>query len=239
MLESAKSEVAMQRAAVPHTAPSAANDAELVRRALARDEIAVRAIIRANNRRLFRLARGILRNDGEAEDVVQETYVRAFTHLGEFRGDSSLSTWLSRIAMNEALGRLRRERPGIELSALPQGTLEAQIIQFPLMSVADDPEKSMAQREIQHVVEGAIDELPEPFRMVFITRVVEGMNVEETAEILDLKPETVKTRLHRARAMLRDNVEKKIGPVIMEAFPFAGRRCDRLTDAVLKRLGYA
>ena len=229
----------MQRATVPQTVVVAATDAELVQRALKRDEIAVRAIIKANNRRLYRLARGILRNDGEAEDVVQETYVRAFTHLDEFRGDSSLSTWLSRIAMNESLGRLRRERPRVEFSSLPQGTLEAQIIQFPLMSAADDPEKSMAQREIQHVVEAAIDELPEPFRIVFITRVVEGMNVEETADILDLKPETVKTRLHRARAMLRDNVEKKIGPIVMEAFPFAGRRCDRLTEAVLKRLGHA
>ncbi len=226
----------MQASTAPKTAP--ARDAELVKRALARDEAAVRDIIRANNRRLYRLARGILRNDGEAEDVVQETYVRAFTRLADFRGESSLSTWLSRIAMNEALGRLRRERPGVEISSLPQGTLEAQIIQFPLMSATDDPEKSMAQREIQHVVEGAIDDLPEPFRLVFITRVVEGMNVEETAEILDLKPETVKTRLHRARAMLRENVEKKIGPVVMEAFPFAGRRCDRLTEAVLKRLGY-
>jgi RNA polymerase sigma-70 factor, ECF subfamily len=222
----------------PKIAPAAAGDAELVKRALARDEAAVRDIIKANNRRLYRLARGILRNDGEAEDVVQETYVRAFTRLNDFRGESSLSTWLSRIAMNEALGRLRRQRPSVEISSLPQGMLEAQIIQFPLASAADDPEKSMAQREIQHVVEGAIDELPEPFRLVFITRVVEGMNVEETAEILDLKPETVKTRLHRARAMLRENVEKKIGPVVMEAFPFAGRRCDRLTDAVLKRLGF-
>lgn len=221
---------------LPKTAP--AGDAELVKRALARDEAAVRDIIKANNRRLYRLARGILRNDGEAEDVVQETYVRAFTRLHDFRGESSLSTWLSRIAMNEALGRLRRQRPGVEISSLPQGTLEAQIIQFPLMSATDDPEKSMAQREIQHVVEGAIDELPEPFRLVFMTRVVEGMNVEETAEILDLKPETVKTRLHRARAMLRENVEKKIGPVVMEAFPFAGRRCDRLTEAVLKQLGF-
>ena len=229
----------MPSAIAPQTIPVGASDAELVARALERDEAAVRAIIRANNRRLYRLARGILRNDGEAEDVVQETYVRAFTHLAEFRGESSLSTWLSRIAMNEALGRLRRERPGIEISSLPQGTLEAQIIQFPLASAADDPEKSMAQREIQHVVKGAIDELPEPFRLVFMTRVVEGMTIEETADILDLKPETVKTRLHRARVMLRDNVEKKIGPVVMEAFPFAGRRCDRLTEAVLKRLGYA
>src|SRR5216683_2194245 len=218
-------------------APAGTADAELVQRVRDRDEVAIRSIMQSNNRRLYRLARGILRNDGEAEDVVQETYVRAFTHLDQFRGDSSLSTWLSRIAMNEALGRLRRQRPGVEWSSLPQGALEAQIIQFPL-SAADDPEKSMARSEIQHVVEHAIDELPEAFRLVFITRVIEGMNVEETAEILGLKPETVKTRLHRARTMRRDNVEKKIGPVVMEAFPFAGKRCERLTEAVLKRLGF-
>lgn len=215
------------------------SDAELVALALARDEVAVRAILKANNRRLYRLARGILRNDAEAEDVVQETYVRAFTHLTEFRGASSLSTWLSRIALNEALGRLRRERLGVELNALSENAHNAQIIPFPLTSAEDDPEKSMARREIQHVIEDAIDELPGAFRLVFIARVVEGMSVEETAATFELKPGTVKTRLHRARTMLRDNVEKKIGPVVMEAFPFAGRRCDRLTEAVLKRLGYA
>jgi RNA polymerase sigma-70 factor, ECF subfamily len=228
----------MRRAQAPPIPAVGSTDTELVRRVLARDEAAVRAIMQANNRRLYRLARGILRNDGEAEDVVQETYVRAFTHLEQFRGDSSLSTWLSRIAMNEALGRLRRQRPGVNIESLPQGALEAQIIQFPLAS-SDDPEKSMAQREIQHVVEHAIDELPESFRLVFITRVIEGMNVEETAELLGVRPETVKTRLHRARTMLRDIVEKKIGPVVMEAFPFAGKRCERLTEAVLKRLGFA
>src|SRR5262249_48371850 len=128
----------MQRSTAPATV--AAGDAELVKRALARDEVAVRDIIKANNRRLYRLARGILLNDGEAEDVVQETYARAFTRLNDFRGESSLSTWLSRIAMNEALGRLRRQRPSVEISSLPQGTLEAQIIQFPLASsAADDP----------------------------------------------------------------------------------------------------
>jgi RNA polymerase sigma-70 factor (ECF subfamily) len=140
--------------------------------------------------------------------------------------------------MNEALGRLRHRRPGVEWSSLPPGTLEAQIIQFPRSGASEDPEKSMAQREIQHVVEHAIDELPDGFRVVFITRVIEGMNVEETAEILGLKPVTVKTRLHRARAMLRNNVEKKIGPIVMEAFPFAGVRCERLTGAVLKRLRF-
>jgi RNA polymerase sigma-70 factor, ECF subfamily len=227
----------MRHAPINALAPAAPDDAELVRRALTRDEAAVRAIMQANNRRLYRLARGILRNDAEAEDVVQDTYVRAFTHLEQFRGDSSLSTWLSRIAMNEAVGRLRRQKPGVEWSELEKSAPQAQIIPFPLAS-SDDPEKSMAQREIQHVVEHAIDELPEPFRLVFITRVIEGMNVEETAEILGLKPETVKTRLHRARNLLRDNVERKIGPVVMEAFPFAGRRCERLTEAVLTRLGY-
>jgi RNA polymerase sigma-70 factor (ECF subfamily) len=223
----------MRQAQTPKIDQAAAND--LLARARNREEAAIRLIMQSNSRRLYRLARGILRNDAEAEDVVQETYVRAFTHLDSFRGDSSLATWLARIAMNEALGRLRGQRPAIELDSLAPGKLEAQIIQFPL-SATSDPEKTMAQRQIQQVVEHAIDELPEAFRLVFITRVVEGMNIEETAEILGLKPETVKTRLHRARAMLRENVERKIGPVVMDAFPFAGKRCERLTEAVLQRL---
>ena len=185
----------------------------------------------------YRLARGILRSDSEAEDVVQETYVRAFTHLDGFLGTSALSTWLSRIAINEALGRLRSRRPQVELGSVPEATLEAQIIKFPLSSAATDPERSMAQREIQRVVEHAVDELPDAFRMVFIARVMEGMSMEETAELLGIKPETVKTRLHRARALLRENVEKKIGPVVMDAFPFAGQRCEHLTETVLRRLG--
>jgi RNA polymerase sigma-70 factor, ECF subfamily len=216
---------------------AAAADAELIERARARDEAALRAIMQANNRRLYRLARGILRNDSEAEDVVQETYMRAFTHLDGFRGESGLSTWLSRIAINEALGRVRKRKVHVELGELPEATLEAQIIKFPVSCAAGDPEKSMAQREIQRVVEHAVDELPDMFRMVLIARVMEGMNVEETAELLGVKPETVKTRLYRARAMLRENVEKKIGPVMMDAFPFAGQRCERLTEIVLKRLG--
>lgn len=219
----------------PQIASGEISDQTLVQRALARDEVAFRTIMQANNRRLYRLARGILRNEAEAEDVVQEAYVRAFTHLASFRGESSLATWLGRIVMNEALGRLRRARPSVDINAVDHGVMEAQIIQFPLATV-DDPEKSMAQREIREVVEHAIDDLPEAFRIVFITRVVEGMNVDETAKILGLKPETVKTRLHRARVMLRKSVERKIGPVVMAAFPFAGKRCERLTEAVLKKL---
>jgi RNA polymerase sigma-70 factor (ECF subfamily) len=228
----------MRSAAAPRVAvPS--NDAELVRRALARDDRAFRTIMERHNRRLYRVARSILRNDSEAEDVVQEAYVNAFTHLDGFRGESSLATWLSRIVMNEALGRLRRERPAVELEAVDAQRREAQIIQFPQTGATDDPERTMAQREILQLVEQATDNLPEIFRVVFVTRVIEGMSVEETAELLGLQQETVKTRLHRARRLVREQLDKQIGPVLMDAFPFAGRRCERLTIVVMQRLGLA
>ena len=214
------------------------DDAELVRRALARDDTAFRTIMERNNRRLYRIARGILRNDAEAEDVVQEAYVNAFTHLDGFRGDSSLATWLARITVNEALGRLRRERPAVDLDTFEAQRNEAQIIQFPQTVASDDPERTMAQREILQLVERATDKLPEIFRIVFITRVIEGMSVEETADLLGLRTETVKSRLHRARRLVREQLDKQIGPVLMDAFPFAGRRCERMTNAVMQRLGF-
>jgi RNA polymerase sigma-70 factor (ECF subfamily) len=214
-----------------------ADELNLIERAKARDEAAIRSIIKANNQRLYRLARGILRDDAEAEDVVQDTYIRLFTHLEEFRGESSLTTWLSRIAINEALGRARKRRL---VSSLPpaDSAASADIIPFPRQASSEDPEKTMAQREIQQVVEHAIDELPNPFRIVFVARVMEGMSVEATADLLELNTITVKTRLHRARKMLRESVERQIGPVAMNAFPFAGHRCDRLTEVVMKRLGF-
>lgn len=214
---------------------SRADEAELVQRALERDERACRAIMQQNNRRLFRIARSILRNDSEAEDVVQEAYFRAFTQLNTFRHESSLATWLSRITINEALGRRRRQQ-STEI-AIDASQLNAQIIQFPSTTNSDDPERTMAQREIQKLVEQAIDDLPEGFRIVFMTRVIEGMNVEETSELLGIRSETVKTRLHRARQLIRTRVEKQIGPIILDAFPFAGKRCERLTETVLARLG--
>jgi RNA polymerase sigma-70 factor (ECF subfamily) len=220
-------------APVPQTA-AASDDAELVRRALARDGSAFRTIMERYNRRLYRIARGILRNDSEAEDVVQEAYVSAFAHLQDFRGDSSLATWLSRITINEALGRLRRDRPAVDL-AVAEARPEAQVIQFP--QTGADPERTMAQRQILQLVERATDNLPEMFRIVFVTRVIEGMSVEETADLLGLRPETVKTRLHRARRLVREQLDKQIGPVMMDAFPFAGRRCQRVTTVVMQRLG--
>jgi RNA polymerase sigma-70 factor (ECF subfamily) len=225
----------MRSAPAPHVAVPA-DEAELVRRALARDDMAFRTIMERHNRRLYRIARSILRNDSEAEDVVQQAYVNAFTHLGGFRGDSCLATWLSRITMNEALGRLRRERPAVDLETFEAQRTEAQIIKFPQTATSDDPERTMAQREILQLVERATDNLPEIFRIVFMTRVIEGMSTEETANLLGLQPDTVKTRLHRARRLVRDELDKQIGPVLTDAFPFAGRRCERMTNAVLHRL---
>jgi RNA polymerase sigma-70 factor, ECF subfamily len=215
------------------------DDVELVQRARARDGTAFRTIMEQNNRRLYRIARSILRNDSEAEDVVQDAYVKAYTHLDEFRGDARLATWLARITMNEALERLRRERPAVALDTLEPEPPPGQLIQFPQIAAQNDPEQTMAQRQILHLVEQTFDKLPEIFRVVFVARMIEGMSVEETAEILGLKQETVKTRLHRARQLLRDQLDKQIGPLFTDAFPFAGRRCERLTQAVLHRLDFS
>ncbi|OWV98083.1 RNA polymerase sigma factor [Rhizobium sp. R693] len=212
-------------------------DVELVRLAVARDRHAFRAIMTSHNQRLFRLARSVVRNDSEAEDVVQEAYVRAFANLDRFRGDASLATWLSRIVINEALGRLRKRRraAGVAISAEQGGG--ATIVQFPVDNSGGDPERTMAQRQILQLVEEATDALPDIYRTVFVARVIEGLSVEETAQLLGLCAKTVKTRLHRARRLVRQRLDEKIGPVLLSAFPFAGRRCERLTAAVLSRLG--
>jgi RNA polymerase sigma-70 factor (ECF subfamily) len=194
--------------------------------------------MKRNNQRLYRIARGVIRNDAEAEDVVQEAYVHAFAHLDAFRGDASLSTWLSRITINEALGRLRRKRRATANGLVLASTAQADIIPFPLSANGNDPERTMAQRQILQLVEQATDKLPAAFRTVFIARVIEGLSVEETADLLGVPPQTVKTRLHRARALVRKELDASIGPILFDAFPFAGRRCDRLTAAVLARLGF-
>lgn len=215
------------------------SDVALAKRAMARDADACRLLIRTYNQRLYRLARSIVRDDGEAEDALQEAYMRAFAHLDGFRGDAALSTWLSRIVINEALGRLRKRRAAAAAGESDrQGARGASIIPFPLEEGAADPERTMAQRQILHLVERATDDLPEIYRTVFVARVIEGLSMEETADLLGVKPETVKTRLFRARRLVRERIEKEVGPVLMDAFPFAGRRCDRLTRAVMRRLGF-
>src|SRR4051794_5712694 len=211
-------------------------DEQLVELARGRDEAAVRALTQRYNRRLFRVARSILRDDAEAEDVVQETYVRAMTGLEHFRGDASFGTWITRIAMNEALGRLRRRRPTVDWESYGKNRMPAEIINFPLSAASSDPERTMAQGEIRAVLEHVIDELPDAFRAVFVARVVEGMSVEETADLFGLQAETVKTRLHRARNLLRDALDKRLGPALTTTFPFDGRRCERLTEKVVRQL---
>jgi RNA polymerase sigma-70 factor, ECF subfamily len=198
-----------------------------------RDEAAVRTIIRQNNRRLFRMARAIMKDDNEAEDVVQESYVRAFTHLADFRGEAALGTWLTRIVINEAYGRLRRRRPTLDWESAEPALAQAQIIPFPSWSSRNDPETAMAQNQIHGLLERAIDALPERFRTVLVARLVEEMSVQETADLLNLRPETVKTRLHRARLLLRADLERQIGPALTAVFPFAGARCERMAETVL------
>lgn len=217
---------------------STLDEPALIRLAQARQPDAIRTIITRYNQRLYRLARSITRNDADAEDVVQEAYLHAFRAIGGFRDEASLATWLSRITINQALGRLRRMRRREKLNASLGFQPTASVIPFPVATSTDDPERSMAQKELLQLVEKASDNLPEIYRVVFVARVIEGLSVEETAQVLDILPATVKSRLHRARFQVKREVEARIGPLLLDAFPFAGVRCSRLTQAVLNKLGF-
>lgn len=215
------------------------DDQTLVRLAMAQDAAALRTIMTRHNQRLYRLARSILVDDNEAEDALQEAYLSAFTHLAGFRADAALATWLSRIVINESIARLRKKRRFPTVPPARPGLDSAQIIAFSNTTSPDDPERQMAQRQILELVEKATDSLPESFRAVFVARAIEGLSTEETAELLDLKPETVKTRLFRARKLLRDRLEAQVGEVLVDAFPFAGERCACVTEKVMRRLGFS
>lgn len=215
----------------------ALTESELVDLAKAGDPDAFRSIMRRCNQRLFRIARSVVKDDNEAEDVVQETYLRAFAAIGRFRGASSLSTWLTRIALNEARGRLRKCRPNVGLDVIEaEQARGAEVIMFPRSLGAGTPESDVARAEARRLLEMAIDELPEAFRLVFILREIEECSVEETAAQLEVLPETVKTRLFRARRLLREALYERLSSSVTEAFPFLGARCDRIAEAVLRRL---
>jgi len=217
----------------------ARDDLELVRFALQRDGAAFRVIMQRHNQRLYRVARAIVHDESEAEDVVQEAYVRAFGSLGQFRGDSTLGTWLTRITLNEALGRVRRQRPMVDLEVLDAHAAASKIVAFPLMPADSNPERTVAHRQIRQLIERAIDGLPEIFRVVFVMRDVQDMSVEETADLLGLPAATVKTRLHRARRQLRRMLDDQLASTLNDAFPFDGKRCQRTSDNVLRRLQLA
>jgi RNA polymerase sigma-70 factor (ECF subfamily) len=214
-----------------------AADDVLVAQAQARDEAAVREIVRRYNQRLFRAARGIVRNDADAEDVVQAGYVQALTHIGSFRGEAQLSTWLTRIVINEALARIRRVKPttGLEQVEAEQGK-SAQIMQFPLLAAHPDPETAMSRQQIREFLEQAVDALPDAFRAVFVLRDVEGLSAEETAAQLDIRPETVNTRLFRARRLLWTEIVERLSLTFSALFPFDGARCVNMADSVVAAL---
>lgn len=228
----------MQNAALAATRMDGLDDNALVERARNQDGAAFREIMQRHNRQLYRVARSILGDDAESEDVVQEAYFRALTHLDGFRGEARLSTWLTRIAINEALGRLRQRRPFVELKDVDvinsQG--EAPVIVLPTARQENDPEAAAARAEVRRLLERAVDQLPDPFRLVFVLREIEEMSVEETASQLGLRPETVRTRLHRARHLLRQSLSVTLSAGLAEVFPFAGARCARITETVLDRL---
>jgi RNA polymerase sigma-70 factor, ECF subfamily len=212
-------------------------EADLVAYARAGRREAFAALMTRGNQRLFRIARAVVRDESEAEDVLQEAYVRAFAKLSDFRGEASIYTWLTRIVLNEAHGRLRRRRHTVELSAVESAQAgEGRILVFPSALTSDDPERDAALAETRRLLERAVDALPEAFRLVFILREVEELTVGETAEHLGLPEATVKTRLHRARRRLRHALEAQLADVMTGAYPFLGERCAGISERVLARM---
>jgi len=207
-------------------------DEELVRLILGGDTALYEILMRRYNQRIYRIALTILRNDAEAEDVMQEAYVRAYQHLGDFAGQAKFSTWLTKIAVYEALARLRSRSTDGGTKFVSDASLDMNI----LRSDAPDPERQTYDHELRLVLERAVASLPDHYRSVFLLRVVEGLDVNETAAALDLGVEAVKTRLHRGRALLRKELERRAGIVAPSIFPFHLSRCDRVVEGVLRKL---
>ena len=196
--------------------------------------------MRRHNRLLFRTARSILKNDAEAEDALQDAYLRAWRALNGFRGEAKLSTWLARIVINESLARLRRERGAlmVALDAAFEPTGD-HVPEEPMDDDADRQPEGMAMRaELRQLLEAAIDDLPDAFRTVFILRAVEELSVEDVAVTLDLPEATVRTRLFRARGLLRERLAREVDLALDDVFAFDGARCDRMVAAVLQRAGF-
>ena len=218
--------------------PVELNPSEMAAALVRKDVRAVQQVTQANNQRLFRVAWSILRNRAEAEDVVQETYLRGFAAIASFHGQSSLSTWLTRIAINEALGRKRQA--GRRAAFLEQNAVAVlDTYREKLMGSPDPtPEADMLRKELAKALEHAVAQLPDLFRTVFVLRQIEGLSVAETADLLEIAEETVKTRFHRARLRLQRLLDPELKSALGETVAFAGADCERLTAKVLQRLGY-
>jgi RNA polymerase sigma-70 factor, ECF subfamily len=212
------------------------SDVELARLVIQRDPHAVRVVTGRNNQRLYRAAWSVLKNRAEAEEAVQDAYLKAFAAMASFAGTSTLSTWLTRIVINQALERKRtaerRERILRERSVTDIDDYREKLMGG---SVTQSPEAETMRKQIAKLLERAIANLPEAFRPVFMLREIEGLSVEETAEALEIPKETVKTRLLRSRRRLQRELDPEIREALRDAFPFAGRDCDTLTERVVAK----
>jgi RNA polymerase sigma-70 factor (ECF subfamily) len=206
-------------------------DEEIVERVLAGQPALFEVLMRRHNQRIYRMVRGVLNDDGEAEDVMQDAYVRAYQHLGQFEGRSTFVTWLTRIALHEAFARAERLRR--------QTSLDADEVLADMKSnlaSPDNPEQNAANMELRRTLEAAILSLPPKYRTVMIVRDIEEMSTAEAAAALEISEESVKVRLHRARALVRSALYERSGTCARELFPFPATRCDRVVAAVLARI---
>ena len=215
----------------------ALDDLALARLCAGRDRRAQRHLITANNQRLFRAAWSILRDKSEAEESLQAGYLNAFSAMDRFEGRSSLSTWLTRIIVNESLGRLRagrRRREQLESEGVAM--IDSYRERLATGSAEQAPDAAFAREQLRRMIEHAVADLPDTFRSVFVLREIEGLSVDETAEVLDIPPATVKTRLHRARAKLQAALAPEVKGALTGSFPFAGVDCAALTERVMALL---
>ena len=214
------------------------SDQEVVRRVLEGETALFELIMRRYNQRLYRVARAILRDDADAEDVMQEAYVRAYEHLGQFAGRSQFATWLTRIAIHEALARLQRRKRTDQLGANLRGEIGIDR-EVDVAASALNPEEQLSVSELGRALENAILSIPEQYRLVLMLRDVEQLSTTETAATLELSEENVKVRLHRARAMVRKNLFAQAGSEAPRAFGFMGERCDRVVAQVMAKISAA
>ena len=220
----------------PALTASTLTDEQVVVRVLAGETALFEVLMRRHNQRLFRTARAIVRDAAEAEDVTQETYVRAFAQLSQFEHRAMWSTWVTRIAVNEALARVRRRGRFVatDVERLEESSMDP--FEDGSQAGQPNPEGRASERELVGFLERAVDGLPDIYRMVFVLREVEGLSTLETAASLDISEDLVKVRLHRARAELRRVMEAGIGHAQRDLFPFHLSRCDRVVNAVLARI---
>jgi len=220
------------------TTPAAGRpgDADIARRIATGDHHAFELMMRQYNRPLYRTARSILRDDAEAEDVLQEAYLLAYRGIGKYRGESSLATWLTRIVVNEAIARSRKTSRRAQIIRL-DGNADIDNGESDMHDATQEqPEQAAIRAEARSLLERKIDALPENFRTVFVLRAVEEMTVEETASCLGIPEATVRTRFFRARSMLRESLSREFDLAIDGVFGFDGARCDRIVAGVLARL---